>query len=144
MARVRVNRTVKITKITWYIVVLIYSFAVRHVLSIAQEKIFEAKNGQKMKASYLHTNFYKDKMLVVTPIAAFVVPTPKDCRQKCLQSPPCISMNIKEHNVTFVACYLLDKDEFTEFGRYKGHLIDAIGVDHYYIAVSRFLTINFY
>lgn len=120
----------------WSLVIITFILTVQHVFSIAQEQIFLSKTGQQMKATYLHMDLYKDKMLVFSPLSAFLEPTPQHCRQQCLKSPPCISMNVKKHNVTFVACYLLDKDLFIEFGKYKNHLIDAVGVDHYYIVVS--------
>ena len=128
----------RVIKQRW-LVILVFGLTVQHVFSIAQEKIFVTENGQKMKVSYLNMDLYEDKMLMVAPFSAFLEPTTQNCRQHCLKSPPCISMNVKNHNATFVACYLLDKDVYTDFGKYKDHLIDAFGVDHYYIVVSFYL-----
>ena len=98
----------------------------------ARSRIIVGKNGQKFLVSYVHFQPMRNKRLLVKPITAVVVPNHQECRQACLKTTGCVSMNVKELNATYVGCELLDKDHFQK----KRFFIDYFGSDYYVADVS--------
>lgn len=98
----------------------------------AGQRIITAKNGQKYLVSYVHFQQMRNKMLLVKPISTVVKPNHKECRQACLKTPGCVSMNAKELNATYFCCQLLDKDHFQK----KNYFIDYTGSDYFVVTVS--------
>ena len=98
----------------------------------ARNKFVIEKNGQKYLVSYIHFQQMRNKMLLVKPISTVVKHNHQECRQACLVTPGCVTMNVKQINATYVGCQLLGKDHFQN----KRFFIDYEGSDYYIVDVS--------
>ena len=103
--------------------------------SILKEQIIQASNGQFYKISYIHMEPFKDKVLLVKPIATVAVQNHEVCRRACLKTTGCISINLRIMNATFFSCHLMNKDHYSR----KHLLIDEVGSEYQVIWVRNSL-----
>ena len=97
--------------------------------------VIHPKTKNALRVSFIQMDKIENKMLIGNSIGGTLVRSVTGCKGNCARIPPCVSMNVRKYNATFLSCEFLDFDHYGVKERIQ--LIDAPDVDFYVLKVSR-------
>ena len=74
--------------------------------------VIDPKTKSSLRVSYIQMEKIENKMLVGNSIGGTLVTSVTGCKGNCARMPPCVSMNVRKYNETFLSCEFFNFDHY--------------------------------